>query len=700
MLDLVIDNALVFDGVGHPPERLSVGIRDGLIEQVASRIDQPARRRIDATGLWLTPGFVDIHTHYDLEVEVNPGLGESVRHGVTTVLIGNCSLSVACGEPADLASIFQRVETLPAELIECWLRQGRRWQSFAEYLAHLEQLPLGPNVAALLGHSALRVQVMGLARSVGGLARADEIAAMQALAAEGIDAGFCGLSVDMVHWHKVGGVWAGRALPSHHADYDEYAALAEACRERDAVFQVTPNPERSSSVWNILKLGAASFSRPPLRMTLLSALDLDTQPALWRIYAPFLWAYNKLAGNNLRMQTLAEPFTIVSAGPLTPLFEEFPTGVELNNLREARERRALWQRPGFRQRFASDWQRPGMKTFHRDFSRIVIVQAPTSEWQGRSVAEVAAAAHRPPIEVFIDLLASADEDFVWVASSANNRRSIRHALMAQRYILPGFTDAGAHCRNLAYYDGAISLLRQAVQTGFLSPERAIARVTGEPAAWLNLDAGVVAPGRRADIVLLDPAALRTPRPEPLLVNNPALAGALRMVNRETRPPVCAVFVNGQQLVADGQPLPVLGRCKAGRLLARRSPIRGLPAVRQRYRNRIDDLNFDHGLTDYWDIFVMKHRRWPNIRLHVLAVFIMYGSAALAAATLDYWWLLGIPLSNVLGQFGHARFEATHVDGRDALFSWRALLALTRLALLVVCGRYRGEIARVQSLVRR
>lgn len=699
MLDLVIRNALLFDGTGCAPQTLSVGIRDGRIEVVAFRIEQPASREIDATGLWLTPGFIDIHTHYDLEVEVNPGLAESVRHGVTTVLMGNCSLSVACGDPADLANIFQRVETLPAELVERWLPQGKSWPTFRAYLEHLEHLPLGPNVAALLGHSALRVRVMGLERSVQGPAGSEEVAQMRRLAAEGIDAGFCGLSVDMVHWHKVSGVWAGRALPSHHADYDEYAALAEVCRERDAVFQVTPNPERSTSLWHILRLGAASPRRPPLRMTLLSALDLDTQPWLWRVYAPFLWVYNRLGGNNLRMQTLTEPFVIYSGGPITPLFEEFASGVELNNLRDASRRRALWRVPGFRERFEADWLRPGIKTFHRDFSRILIASVPGHDWAGKTIAEVASISHQRPIDVFMDLLESADEEFVWVASGANNRPGIRQKLMSLPYVLPGFTDAGAHCRNLAYYDGALSILRQAVQSGFMSPERAVQRVTGEPASWLNLDVGTIAPGRRADIVLIDPGALTRARPAPVCVKDPALGGAQRMVNRDPTSPIQAVFVGGTQLVGEGQPLPTLGRTKTGRLLARRSPLTGIDAVRQRYRNRIDDLHFDHGLTAYWDIFVMKHRVWPNVCLHVFAVFLMYGSGILAAISHNGWWLVGIFVSNAVGQYGHARFEPTHIDRRDAVFSWRAMFALTRLTGLVICGRYRSEIHRVESLLR-
>ncbi|MDN3577046.1 amidohydrolase family protein [Chitinimonas viridis] len=699
MLDVLIRNALVFDGRGHAPQKLDVGILAGKISQLAPAISAPARQVVDADGLWLTPGFVDIHTHYDLEVEVAPGLSESVRHGVTTVLMGNCSLSVACGDPADLADIFQRVETLPRPLIQRWLAQAASWTSLDRYLDHLAQLPLGPNVAVLLGHSALRVKVMGLARSVSAHATPAEISAMRALADEGLAAGFCGLSVDMVHWHKVHGAWAGRALPSHHADYAEYAALADACRERDAVFQVTPNPERQQSVWHILRLGAGHWRRPPLRMTLLSALDIDTQPLLWRLYAPLLWCYNRLLGNNLRMQTLTEPFTLYSDGPITPLFEEFPSGVQLNNTDTPEQRRALWQTPGFKEQFAADWQRPGIKTFHRDFARILIVTAPQAAWQGQTVAAVAAELGMPAMALFIELLSEADTAFRWQASGANNRAGIRQQLMSQPYILPGFTDAGAHGANLAYFDGAVSLLRQAVQTGFMPVERAVARVTGEPAAWLNLDVGVLAIGKRADLALLDPAALAQARPEPLLEQADELGGMPRMVNREQTPPVRAVWVAGKPLLDQGKPLPALGREQAGQLLRPRTPIHGRTAVQQRYRDRISDLQYDHGLERYWDIFVMKHQSWPNIWLHVLAVILMYGSALIAVFSLNPWWLLGVPLSNLLGQFGHARFEPSHVDGRDALFSWRAMHALLKLAALALSGRYAAELARVQARVK-
>jgi N-acyl-D-aspartate/D-glutamate deacylase len=181
---------------------------------IASSLTSNAHQVVDASGLWVTPGFIDIHTHYDLELEIAPGLSESVRHGVTSVVIGNCSLSVAVGKPQMLADIFQRVETLSHQLIAKWLKQSVSWQTPAEYLEHLQQLPLGANVAPMFGHSALRAHVMGLERSLTVQPSETELKTMQQIAAGALDAGFIGISIDMFPWHRMSGEWRGCTIPS------------------------------------------------------------------------------------------------------------------------------------------------------------------------------------------------------------------------------------------------------------------------------------------------------------------------------------------------------------------------------------------------------------------------------------------------------------------------------------------------------
>jgi N-acyl-D-aspartate/D-glutamate deacylase len=497
----------------------------------------------------VTPGFLDIHTHYDLEVEISPGLKESVRHGVTTVVMGGCSLSVTYGRPEDLAEMFLRVETLPRVLIEKWLARSVNWESPGAYAKHLQSLSLGPSVATMLGHSALRAHVMGLARSLRERATPAELARMRELAEEALDQGCLGISVDMLPWHMMSGVHTGRALPSHYADFREYRMLAEVCRSRDAVFQATPNPQNLTTMFQIFWMSLGIF-RKPLRATVLAALDPTSYRHMWRIFPLSLFIFNRLLGCNIRFQTLPEPFTVYSDGPVTPMFEEFPTGVLLNDRHTRAERQALWREPAFRERFRREWAKPWRNTFHRDLTVMHVVSCPDASMVGKTLAQCAQEQGVEATEYFMQQLERYDDDLRWVTTAANHREDVRHALLACPDILPGFSDAGAHAKNLGFYDGALTLLRQAVKTQFMLPERAISRVTGEAAAWFRLDRGVLAPGKVADITVLDPRLLTADIQEQVEYADPDLDGALRMVKPGSRELV-SVYISGRLAFESG-----------------------------------------------------------------------------------------------------------------------------------------------------
>lgn len=153
--DVVVTGGTVFDGTGAPGRRADVGIRDGMIAAIsASPLHiSPGTRVIEAQGRWVTPGFVDTHTHYDVEMLVSPGLLESVRHGVTTILVGNCSISGVYSGTVDVADLFSRVEALPRDAVLAALEAEKTWSDPAGWRRAVEQLPLGPNVASFLGHS-------------------------------------------------------------------------------------------------------------------------------------------------------------------------------------------------------------------------------------------------------------------------------------------------------------------------------------------------------------------------------------------------------------------------------------------------------------------------------------------------------------------------------------------------------------------
>jgi N-acyl-D-aspartate/D-glutamate deacylase len=686
MLDLIIKNALVFDGLGNPPIVTDIGIQNGHICELAIAITTPAQQTIDATGLWVTPGFLDIHTHYDLEVEIAPGLSESVRHGVTSVVMGNCSLSVAVGKPQDLADIFQRVETLSHRLIAKWLATSVDWQTPTEYLAHLQTLPIGPNVAVLFGHSALRSQVMGLERSLTQQPTATELATMQAIALEALEAGFIGISIDMFPWHRMSGDWCAYTIPSQNAQYREYAMLAALCRGRDRVFQVTPNLQRLSSFLEVLRMGVGG--RPPLRLTVLSALDMVQNRQLWRLFPALLWVWNRLLGGNVRFQTLTEPFTIYSNGPVTPLFEEFPTGVMLNSAKSRVERQALWESRSFCQQFRQEWCQKGLKSFHRRLELMTVVSCPNPDWQGLSFTQIAQACQQEPLALFMQGLARYDTELQWVATGANDRLKPRLELLRHPHILPGFTDAGAHVRNLGYYDGTLSLLKQAVSTGFISPEAAIHRVTGEPAQWFGLDTGVIKLGAQADLVLLRPEMLDRPISPQVEIADLVLDGEPRMVKRGSEAAIVAVYIKGIAVVSQGQVSDALGQRAIGRLLKPTNPI----------HEPISHQIQDHPFTNYWDIFVLKHQHPVNIALHIVGISVFYGLLLSTLILQNPWLLLALPLTQMVGLIGHRLFERSHIDRQDAVFSWRASWCLGMLLWRVLRRKYGQDIRDRQQIL--
>ena len=199
--DTLIQGALVFDGSGESPEQIDIAIANGKIVAKGSVLaPQMAKEVIDADGQWLMPGLLDIHTHLDLEVDLDPRLTEVVRHGTTTVLVGNCSLGTSFGQQIDgeqnpIVDCFTRVENIPKPVLRKCV-DAVTWNSPGEYLDHFDDVPLGPNVAALLPHSMLRIEVMGLKDSITRDPTEAELAKMAELLSEAMDQGYVGMSTD------------------------------------------------------------------------------------------------------------------------------------------------------------------------------------------------------------------------------------------------------------------------------------------------------------------------------------------------------------------------------------------------------------------------------------------------------------------------------------------------------------------------
>jgi N-acyl-D-aspartate/D-glutamate deacylase len=219
----IIRNGIYFDGTGAKGEKKDIIIKDNLIDAIhdtAPEIENATT--IDATGHWICPGFIDIHAHYDAELEVMPALDESVRHGVTTVVVGNCSLSAALGKDKEIVDLFARVENIPAKVLSHWIIGNIKWTNVREYYEHLDTLPLGPNIASFIGHSNIRIDAMGLDRAfMQPKASNDELSKMEGIVNEAMQAGYLGMSIDMLPFHRWAGVYdpryTGISVPSQRA---------------------------------------------------------------------------------------------------------------------------------------------------------------------------------------------------------------------------------------------------------------------------------------------------------------------------------------------------------------------------------------------------------------------------------------------------------------------------------------------------
>jgi N-acyl-D-aspartate/D-glutamate deacylase len=564
--DVVIRNGLFFDGSDLPGRNLDVAIDAGRVKQAGPRLTEKGRREIDASGCWVMPGMLDIHTHYDAEIEAMPGLEESVRHGVTTVVMGNCSLSAALGSKKDVLDLFCRVESLPRAVLSKWLGDEIPWKNVRDYYEHLDRLPIGPNVSSFLGHSSVRAHVMGMERSLKvHRAGSDEIERMRRIVAEAMDAGYLGLSIDMLPWHRMDGEpFCGISVPSQQATPGEYRRLADVVRQRERVLQATPNALNRRTV-AILGMISTGMFRKPLRTTIVAAMDIKTNRKIYKIATIGATVLNRLFRANIRWQALAEPFLNYCDGVYTPLFEEFPTGVEAISA-NAQQRRQMFTDPGYRQRFRREWESTDERVFHRNLADMWVVASPVTGQVGKSFQQLAEEQGAEPLEYFLDLLAEHDTAIRWRTVVTNDRPRQRHYIFAHPTTLPGFNDSGAHARNMAFQDGGLQMLQQVVLNPEVMPiQKAIHKLTRQTAEWLGLDAGSLARGAVADVAIIDPVKLRDGLSDPIEHYDPRLDGAMRMVKRSDGV-VRQVLVGGEVVFENGQFAADYGQRRYGRLL--------------------------------------------------------------------------------------------------------------------------------------
>jgi N-acyl-D-aspartate/D-glutamate deacylase len=599
---LLIKNALVFDGTGAPPARHDVAIRDGRI--VARGTNLPAGsadRVIDAGGQWLMPGLLDIHTHLDLEVELAPGLPESVRHGTTTVVVGNCSLGTAFGAQRrngddPILDCFTRVENIPKSVLRKVVDRID-WTTTRGYLEHLETLPLGPNVVPLLPHSMLRIEVMGTQAAVSREPTDAELGRMRELLEQAMREGYAGFSTDAIPFHYLANApHTDKRIPAQHASMGELRSLLDVVRSHDRVWQCTPDAaNRVATFLRFFFTSGRLFGRP-LRTSALTAVDLTHERRTWKLFPVIASLLNsRLVDGRFHFQVLATPFRMYAEGAICPIFEEFDSSRQLMScdLENVAERRRIMATPEFGDLFVREWHDAGaVSTFNRDLDEMHVERCPVPEWCGETFGAVyrrlqrfragdasaarsetereALAAFPSPVAregaFLLHLIRRYDRDLRWWFTVANDRPEILKELLFHEHMLPGFNDSGAHLINLAFFDGNLLTLQIAARESVEKVAQAVRRLTREPAEFFGIDAGRLDVGAQADIVLVDPEALLsydTDASRRMIYRE--IFEHEQLVNRSDGV-VTAVFIAGEQ-VWDGRGFtPSLGTRKLGRAL--------------------------------------------------------------------------------------------------------------------------------------
>ena len=511
--DTIILGGLYFDGTGAPASIKNIAIKDGKISRVTNdNLSLEGNPKvIDAKGKWVTPGFLDTHTHYDAELMVSPSLSESVRHGVTTVLVGSCSLSMICSDAEDASDIFTRVETVPREKVLPILQEKKIWNSPKGWVDYIDQQPLGPNLISFLGHSDMRVAAMGIYDATDRTVTpsAEQMTKMESLLEEAMEVGFLGLSTMRLHWDKLDGdrAWS-KSLPSTYARVSELWRLNRIVRRYNRVHQGAPNAANPLRIFEYL-IDSIGIFRRPLKTTLIALFDLRGNRTLRPLSQLASRAVN-FFGGAFRWQVLPTPFTVYADGIDVVFFEEFGAGELALDLKTQVERNDLFKEESYRRKFRKFYgEKLSPRVWQRDFGDAIILKCPDETLEGKNFAEIAQARSIHVVDLFLDLVVEYGRNLRWYTTVANDNKNVLRKMVKDDNILVTFSDAGAHIRNMAFYNLPLRFLKLVKEAAdekalIMSLERAIWRMTGEQADWLGVKAGKIREGDRADVVVINP----------------------------------------------------------------------------------------------------------------------------------------------------------------------------------------------------
>ncbi len=515
MYDLILKGGRIYDGSGLPSFNGDVAIRDGKILAIG-RINESADRVIDVGGLAIAPGIIDFHTHFDAQLWWDPLASSSNEHGVTTVVTGNCGLTLAPCKPESrdaLIGTFVRVEAMPRASLEAGIPW--QWTTQGEYLNALERQPLGLNVATLIGHCAVRQHAMGEA-SVERQANDSEIAAMEELVRQGMAAGAFGFSTNsnQSHFRE-----DGKPVASRFSSLEEIARLCRVVGESQrGLVQFThgafATPEHVAHISQWYDTILQETRRPLIGESIRHRWS---EPELWRkqlndVEARARQGYAAYAMTSTRRSM--RRWTLKDGSRL----DMIPAWKKLSALPIA-ERMASLRDPAVRAELARETVNGGPIDFSRRWDLITVKQAARNEnqsYQGKNIAELATAQNKSPIDAMLNLALAEDLETTFEDSTTQGDERAVKEIFGNPNVLLGQSDAGAHVAsgNPGFGYATIMLAYWVRERQLMTLEDAIKKLTFLPASIFGIhDRGLLRRGLAADIFVFDPVKIDLAAPQ-------------------------------------------------------------------------------------------------------------------------------------------------------------------------------------------
>jgi N-acyl-D-aspartate/D-glutamate deacylase len=556
-LDLVIRGGTVIDGTGAPQRTADVAVSGGVITEVG-RVGGRGRREIDAAGALVTPGFVDIHTHYDGQATWSNRMAPSCYHGVTTVIMGNCGVGFAPVRPTDhdlLIELMEGVEDIPGAALHEGISWD--WESFPEYLDYLDRRRYDMDIGAQLPHGALRVYVMGQRGADREPATADDIVRMRALTAEAIKAGALGFSSSRTLNHRSS---RGEPTPSLKAELDELLGIALGLKDAGrGVMEMISDFEDLQDEFGMLRAMTEASGRP---MSISLAQGLS--PNGWRKILGLIESASD-GGLVMRGQVAPRPIGILlglttTLNPFTtrPSYQEVarqPLAERIEALKDpARKARILAEEPS--RGFAGLFKRMdgGGKLW-------VLTDPPDYEpAPENSIAARASAADRDPWDLAYELMLEQGGRTLFYtpfANYADNNLDCCREMLLHKNTVPGLGDGGAHVGTICDASFVTTLLthwgRDRTRGERIDLPTLVKRQTHDTARAVDLhDRGVLAAGMKADVNVIDFANLRNRAPE---IVHDLPAGGARLEQKTEG--FLATVVSGEVTYERGEPTDAL-----------------------------------------------------------------------------------------------------------------------------------------------